>query len=200
MTENRARDPPQTTRSDAAGPRRRARASRDRRRSASPPTPPNPASSTAVEAAAGAVRPRRRTGARGRPASSPALTATTKRAAPVAALEGDRGPSARRRPAAARRAAPARLARRRSSARTDVAQPGVPAALVPREAAAVRRIVAAAQPDLVAVVDARRARERHLEQRRQPDARDVAAQRRSAAAACRASRARLSWTATTSGS
>ena len=103
---------------------------------------------------------------------SPALTATTKRAAPA---PRSKATAASPRPHGPQRAVAeaGSVARRRVIARTDRAT-GVPAPLVPWEGPAVLRIVAAAEPDLVApVVDARRARERHLEERRQPDARDV---------------------------
>ena len=88
--------------------------------------------------------------------------------------------------------APARSAgsdRRRCDELADeAAELAVPARLVPGERAAAVRIVAAGQPDLVAVVDARRAGQRQLEQRREADPVAVAAEDRRAAAACRGSR------------
>ena len=56
--------------------------------------------------------------------------------------------------------------RSRNSARTESRRPGSQRRLVPRERAATVRVVAARQADLVAVVQARRAGQRRLEQHR----------------------------------
>ena len=105
---------------------------------------------------------------------SPGLTATTNRDTPDPRSNATAGPSA-----ATTRSGTSRSAgsaeRSRSSARTDSCSPA-PSASRPTGKPPTVRIVAALEADLVAVVDARRARQRRLEERRQPDARDVAAQ------------------------
>ena len=172
---------------------------------ARPPTigdladPASPGRPPAGQVATGPGRARRRTGGRARSGSSAGVDGDDEPPAPRAPLEGDAASGA---PDHGDRAVTqGRLGRAEPEERPDrVTQPRLPARLVPGERATAVGVVAARQADLVAVVDARRAGQRHLEQHRQPDAGRGRRRGRSRSRGVSWLPRRLSWTATTSGS
>ena len=131
-----------------------------------------------------------RSGSRG-PASeaaSPALTATTMVAASSSRRQAHHGPSAP--PVRTIRGAASGLAWRTAIAPSRrVQQLAVPRRLVPAHRRPAERVHLAGHADLVAVVDRRRAGQRHLDERRERHGCRVPADHRSARAACRGCRA-----------